>query len=123
MHFRTLLTHYIITAHEQGVDRGLVVVSVVPGSAADFAGIRGITRNSFSTISLGDTITAVDNIRVDNEADFLRAIDGKVVGDTITMTIMRYIEDQKGAAASSNGVKEGNKRHAVETKMRLKLSK
>jgi S1-C subfamily serine protease len=118
-----LYTNLVFSAtilHEQGVDRGLVVVSVVPGSAADFAGIRGITRNSFSTISLGDTITAVDNIRVDNEADFLRAIDGKVVGDTISMTVMRYIEDPKGATASGNGA---NKRHAVETKMRLKLSK
>ena len=101
----------------------MVVVNVVPGSAAEFAGIRGITRNSFSTISLGDIITAVNNVRVDSEADFLRAIDGNVVGDTITMTVMRYIEDPRATATYGNGLKEGSKRHAVETKMRLKLSK
>jgi S1-C subfamily serine protease len=107
----------------QGVERGLVVVSVVPGSAADYAGIRGITRNTFSTISLGDIITSVNDIKVENEADFLRAIDGNVVGDTIGMVVMRYIDDPRAAGSYGNGVKEGSKRHAVETKMRLKLSK
>lgn len=93
-------------------------MNVVPGSSAAIAGMRGISRNNFSTISLGDIVTAVNDVRVDNEADFLRAIDGNVVGDTITMSVTRYIEDVK-----SNSIRDGGKRHAVETKMRLKLSK
>ena len=47
----------------------------------------------------------------------------RVVGDTIGMVVMRYIDDPKAAGSYGNGVKEGSKRHAVETKMRLKLSK
>ena len=97
------------------------MVNITPGSPADFAGIRGITRNSFSTISLGDIIIAVGDVRVDSEADFLRAIDGNVGGDTISMTVMRYIEDPKNSSTYGTGVREGSKRHAVETKMRLKL--
>lgn len=41
---------------------------------------------------------------MDSEADFLKAIDGNVVGDTISMTVMRYIEDTKGISVV-NGVK------------------
>ena len=100
-----------------------MVVNVLPGSAAAIAGIRGITRNSFSTIALGDIITAVNDIRVDSEADFLRAFDGNVVGDMITLTLMRYIDDPRSSSTYGNGMKEGSKRHAVETKIRLKLSK
>lgn len=82
--------------------------------------MRGITRNNFSTISLGDIVTAVNDVRVDSESDFMKAIDGNVVGDTINISVTRYIE---GAPTEVNGDKEARKRRAVETTMRLKLSK
>jgi S1-C subfamily serine protease len=91
-------------ARSLGVERGLVVVDVVAGSAAAVAGIRGISRISFGSIKLGDTIIEVNSMRCDTEADFLKAIDGNVIGDTIEMTVMRYIEDTKGGAVV-NGVK------------------
>ena len=65
----------------------------------------------------------MNDVKVENEADFLRAIDGNVVGDTIGMVVMRYIEDPRASGSYGSGIKEGSKRHAVETKMRLKLSK
>jgi S1-C subfamily serine protease len=79
-------------------------VDVVAGSAAAVAGIRGISRISFGSIKLGDTIIEVNSVRCDTEADFLKSIDGNVIGDTIEMTVMRYIEDTKGGAVV-NGVK------------------
>jgi S1-C subfamily serine protease len=91
-------------AKSLGVERGLVVVDVVAGSAAAVAGIRGISRISFGSIKLGDTIIEVNGMRCDTEADFLKGIDGNVIGDTIEMTVMRYIEDTKGGAIV-NGVK------------------
>ena len=62
--------------------------------------MRGITRNNFSTISLGDIVTAVNDVRVDSESDFMKAIDGNVVGDTINISVTRYIE---GAPTEVNG--------------------
>jgi hypothetical protein len=49
-----------------------------------------------------------------SEADFLRAIDGSLVGDTITLGVLRYIEDGSRRAEGS--------RRAVETTLKLKLS-
>lgn len=101
-------------AQSLGVDRGLVVVSVVPGSPAANAGIRGISRNAFSSMTLGDIVISVDGVRVDSEADFLRAIDGNLIGDTITLGVLRYIDDSR--------TKEGSRR-AVETTLKLKLAR
>ena len=55
-------------AQSLGVDRGLVVVSVAPGSPAANAGIRGISRSSFSSMALGDIVIAVNGVRVDRYA-------------------------------------------------------
>jgi len=136
-------------AQSLGVDRGLVVVSVAPGSPGANAGIRGISRSSFSSMALGDIVIAVNGVRVDryvrpphslsalslypahsltspavtlaprrlafrSEADFLRAIDGSLVGDTITLGVLRYIEDGSRRAEGA--------RRAVETTLKLKLS-
>ena len=106
-----------------GVERGLVVLSVVPGSAADHAGLRGVTRRdfTFSSFALGDIIVAVNGMRVDSEADFLRAIDEKVVGDTIEMRVLRYIGEVKPASVDYFAT-EPKKRSAVETTLRLRLA-
>ena len=55
-----------------------------------------------------------------SEADFLRAIDSNLVGDTITLGVQRYIEN--GRTGREFGMNQGGARRAIETTLKLKLA-
>ena len=56
------------------------------------------------------------HIPTHSEADFLRAIDSNLVGDTITLGVQRYIDNGR------TGKEGGNQgaRRAIETTLKLK---
>lgn len=60
------------------VNEGIIIVDVVPGTAAERAGLR-----------VRDVIIAVGGERVTNSEDFVRAIDGMEVGDVLVFTVVR----------------------------------
>ena len=68
--------------------KGIVVARVIPGSGADAAGIRGITR-SRSGLLLGDVIVAVDGEAVTDNNELYRALDGKKPGQKVPVTLLR----------------------------------
>ncbi|MEZ5299399.1 MAG: trypsin-like peptidase domain-containing protein [Verrucomicrobiales bacterium] len=68
--------------------KGIVVARVIPGSGADAAGIRGITR-SRSGLLLGDVIVAVDGEPVTDNNELYRALDGKKPGQKVPVTLLR----------------------------------
>lgn len=75
-----------------GVTRGLMILSIAPGSPAEKAGLRPASRNGASsadTINTADIVTAVNGNAVNTEADFLQTLLTKSAGDMITITIMR----------------------------------
>eukprot|EP00607_Mallomonas_marina_P006401 CAMPEP_0182426036 /NCGR_PEP_ID=MMETSP1167-20130531/12520_1 /TAXON_ID=2988 /ORGANISM="Mallomonas Sp, Strain CCMP3275" /LENGTH=385 /DNA_ID=CAMNT_0024607191 /DNA_START=290 /DNA_END=1447 /DNA_ORIENTATION=+ len=102
-------------AKMMGVEKGLLILGVAPRSSAEMAGLRGTTRSFFS-MNLGDIITAVNGKEVLTEADFLKGLDGKKVGDTMELTIIRNLGDRqssrKGTTATTN---------AMELKVHVKL--
>jgi Trypsin-like serine proteases, typically periplasmic, contain C-terminal PDZ domain len=51
-------------ARALGVQRGVLVITVPPGSNAEKAGLRGSFRTEDGRISLGDVITAVNGVQV-----------------------------------------------------------
>ena len=66
------------------VDQGVIVTQVLPGSAADGAGLRG-SRNGQGA----DIIIGIDSIVVTNFDDLASYVDSKNVGDTVTVRIIR----------------------------------
>ena len=74
----------------------MIVSRVRSGSLAESAGIKGGTRavqyGTFNakTIYLGgDVITKIDGLKVDTLADYYAALEDKVPGDTVTVTVYR----------------------------------
>ncbi len=79
-----------------GISTGMVVSRVRSGSKAQEAGILGGNRavqyGTFNpqTIYLGgDIITGIDNIKVSKLADYYSALEDKVPGDIVTVTVYR----------------------------------
>jgi serine protease Do len=67
----------VAQAYNLGVQHGVLVRSVEPGSPASKAGIGS-----------GDIVTAVGAESVDTWSDFVRAVINKKIGDTVTLTIV-----------------------------------
>ncbi len=76
-----------------GVDNGILIVQIIPGSPAYKAGLRGGNRTvSIGRYSLpvgGDIITAIDNDPISNDMDLNRALSKKKVGDTVKVKVYR----------------------------------
>jgi S1-C subfamily serine protease len=74
-------------------DFGLLVIQVVPGGAADRAGLRGGTERAYlgnSAIMLGgDLIVAVDGEKVEDQQDLAQIMNNHRAGDTVRMTVYR----------------------------------
>jgi S1-C subfamily serine protease len=81
-----------------GINVGLVILNVEPGTPAEYAGLRGLSSKSSSllNISLGDVIIKVNGINVESEGDFLAAIDQNVAGDTIDLRVLRLLKTVEG---------------------------
>jgi S1-C subfamily serine protease len=68
--------------------KGVLVVSVQPGSSAAKAGIRE-TRQVRDDIILGDIIQAVNGEPVESYDDLLNEVDKYHIGDEVTLSILR----------------------------------
>jgi S1-C subfamily serine protease len=74
-------------AQKLGVQSGVAVVSVESGSGADAAGLKSSANGT------GDVITAVDGQQMKTFEDLANYIDGKQVGDKVTLTVHRDGKD------------------------------
>jgi S1-C subfamily serine protease len=68
---------------------GAIVANVLPGSPAEKIGLEGIHRLANGAIELGDVITAIDDLPVEDGNDLLRVLDEKAPGDKVTLQINR----------------------------------
>ena len=69
--------------------KGVVVLRVTPGSAAEAAGLRGVRSEAGERIVPGDIIVAVDGTEVDSVPRLLNRLDEHRVGDTVRLTVLR----------------------------------
>jgi S1-C subfamily serine protease len=82
-------------ANEIGLaaDYGLLIVQVVPGSAADRAGLRGGSERAYLgnvPIMLGgDLIVAIDGTQVQDQQDLGDVMNNHRAGDTVRLTFYR----------------------------------
>ncbi len=72
------------TRYRFPVDRGLLVYSLVPGGAAEQAGLRPLSQSG-----LGDIILSVDGQQTNNIDDLYRILDRKQIGDTVQIEVFR----------------------------------
>jgi S1-C subfamily serine protease len=76
-----------------GADSGLLISQVIPGSAADRAGLRGGNQRAFlgnMPIMLGgDLLVAVDGEEVGDQQDLSHIMQKHRSGDTVTVTVYR----------------------------------
>ena len=68
---------------------GVVVLRVMPGSAAHKAGIRGITQGADGRLAPGDIIVAIEGKPVDSVASLSARLDDFKVGDTVAVEVLR----------------------------------
>lgn len=74
---------------------GVVIMEVSPDSHAYRAGIRGIGRDRYGRIYLGDIIVGIDDYKISSYDDLYNALDHYRIGDTVTITLMRKSEERK----------------------------
>lgn len=75
-------------ARSLGIDRGVLVLSVVPGGGADRAGVVGTSRSAgFGALQLGDVVSEIDDTEVATEADLFRILEAKKVGDKVRVKV------------------------------------
>jgi S1-C subfamily serine protease len=65
---------------------GVVILQVVPGGAADRAGLQGLQQHAGQMV-LGDVIVAIDGKEVHKSSDLFKALDPHKVGDTVEVTV------------------------------------
>jgi len=74
-------------------DYGLLIVQVVPGSAADRAGLRGGNQRAYignTPIMLGgDLIVAIDGQDVQDQQDLSQVMNNHRAGDNVKVTVFR----------------------------------
>jgi S1-C subfamily serine protease len=74
-------------------DYGLLIVQVVPGGAADRAGLRGGSERAYlGNIPImlgGDLIVAIDGQRVDDQQALAQMMNSHRAGDTVRITFYR----------------------------------
>lgn len=76
-----------------GVDQGILIEQVAPGSAAAQAGIRGGNRIVLAGLQQlrigGDVLVAINGNRVTDQSDLTLLLDRAQPGDWVTLTIVR----------------------------------
>ena len=74
-------------------DYGVLIQRVLPGGAAERAGLRGGSQEAylgFTQIVLGgDLIVAIDGQEITNKQDLSNALNEHHAGDTVTVTVVR----------------------------------
>ena len=71
------------------VENGLLVRSVLQGSAAQRAGLRGLQQDNSGEVILGDIITSVDGTAMNSIDDLYKFLDKKQINDTVQVEIFR----------------------------------
>jgi S1-C subfamily serine protease len=69
--------------------QGVLVMSVMPGSPADRAGVRGTYRSEDGVLVLGDVIQEVDGRTVSSVDDVHSALERRKAGESVKIRVLR----------------------------------
>jgi S1-C subfamily serine protease len=68
---------------------GVLILSVLPGGAADEAKLLPTRRDMRGEIVLGVIIVAIDNEKISESKDIFRILDSHKIGDNVKVTVRR----------------------------------
>ena len=71
------------------VSEGVGVLQVIPGGAAEAAGLRGLEQAANGELIIGDIILAIDGEKIADNDDLYRVLDSRSVGDTVRVELLR----------------------------------
>lgn len=74
-------------AQQNNID-GVAIQQVMPGGAADRAGLKGMEAMGFGAAKIGDVIVAIDGKPIHKSVDLFKAIDAHKVGDVVEVTVL-----------------------------------
>jgi S1-C subfamily serine protease len=74
---------------------GAAILQVVPGGAAERAGLRGVARDRGGRLRFGDVVTALDGSPVRSNDDLTALLDRMSVGDRARLTCRRDGRDRE----------------------------
>lgn len=72
-----------------GLQPGVLVINVIPGSSADEAGIMPTYRDRRGYIQLGDLIVGINNEKISSNNDLVLALEAMEVGQVVIVKILR----------------------------------
>jgi S1-C subfamily serine protease len=72
-----------------GLPKGVAIIGLVPGSAAEAAGLQAFRRGSAETIIPGDIIVGLGGRPVASFDEMLEALERYQPGDTVALTLLR----------------------------------
>ncbi|QDV50370.1 S1C family serine protease [Gimesia fumaroli] len=75
--------------------QGVMVRDVMPGGAADLAGLQAIRLDQSGNVILGDLIMQLDNMPITNANDLLDALEAHKVGDEVPLIVLRNNKKMK----------------------------
>lgn len=81
-------------AQQMGVDKGVLILKVLPDSAAAGAHLQGPRRSEDGQIHLGDVILEIDGKAIDTAKELNAALEKYHVGDTVKLRIVRDGQQQ-----------------------------
>ncbi|RMD80085.1 MAG: PDZ domain-containing protein [Lentisphaerae bacterium] len=68
---------------------GIIIHSVIPGSGAAKAGLRGLSRDAYGRLVLGDIIVGIDGKKVTNLDELSYILESHKVGDEVELLVIR----------------------------------
>jgi len=83
-----------------GIQNGVLVKRVAAGSPAEVAGLRPM-HGGF----LGDVIFDIDSLPVDSVQSFFKALDGKIPGDSVSVSVRRAAEGENNDKLATMNLK------------------
>jgi S1-C subfamily serine protease len=82
-------------ARQQAIDKGALILKVLPDSAAAKAGLQGTSLDKSGQLHLGDVIVAIDGKAINEGKDLFAVLERYHPGDAITLTILRDAKRQE----------------------------
>ena len=69
--------------------KGAAILEVAKASAAESAGLTGLSRDRYGRLFLGDVITGLDDVKIGSYDDLYTALESRKIGDVVTLTVER----------------------------------
>lgn len=76
-------------AQKKGIKKGVLIADILPNTPAAKAGLRGITRDHWGRMHLGDVLTSVNGHSINTYDDFYSVLEQVNVGESISLTVDR----------------------------------